>query len=45
MIVVIVALEDELSRQPMPDGVLLVHSGLGKINAALTCPIRQTRQS
>jgi adenosylhomocysteine nucleosidase len=35
MIVVIVALEDELSRQPMPDGVVLVHSGLGKINAAL----------
>jgi adenosylhomocysteine nucleosidase len=35
MIVVIVALEDELSRQPMPAGVVLVHSGLGKINAAL----------
>jgi len=35
MMVVIVALESELSRQPMPDGVQLIHSGVGKINAAL----------
>jgi adenosylhomocysteine nucleosidase len=35
MVVVIVALESELSRQPMPAGVQLVHSGVGKLNAAL----------
>jgi adenosylhomocysteine nucleosidase len=35
MIVLIVALEDELSRQPMPEGVVLIHSGVGKLNAAL----------
>jgi adenosylhomocysteine nucleosidase len=35
MIVIIVALESELSRQPLPDGVQLIHSGVGKINAAL----------
>lgn len=33
--VVIVALESELSRQPLPQGVQLLHSGVGKINAAL----------
>ena len=38
MIVVIVALETELSRQHLPTGMTLVHSGVGKVNAALaTC--------
>jgi len=38
MIVVIVALESELSRRPLPRGFELVHSGVGKVNAALaTC--------
>jgi len=35
MLLVIVALEEELSRQPLPAGVVLVHSGVGKVNAAL----------
>lgn len=35
MIVVIVALESELARQPLPAEVKLIHSGVGKINAAL----------
>jgi len=35
MLLVIVALEEELSRQPLPEGVVLVHSGVGKVNAAL----------
>jgi len=35
MLLVIVALEEELSRQPLPAGVALVHSGVGKVNAAL----------
>lgn len=38
MIVVIVALESELSRQPLPSGIELVHAGVGKVNAAIaTC--------
>lgn len=35
MIVVIVALESELARQRLPAEALLIHSGVGKINAAL----------
>jgi adenosylhomocysteine nucleosidase len=35
MLLVIVALEDELSRQPLPAGVVLEHCGVGKVNAAL----------
>lgn len=35
MIVVIVALESELSRSPLPPGFALVHSGVGKVNAAI----------
>ena len=35
MIIVIVALESELSRQPLPPGCRLVHSGVGKVNAAI----------
>lgn len=35
MIVVIVALESELARQPLPAEAMLIHSGVGKINAAL----------
>jgi adenosylhomocysteine nucleosidase len=35
MLLVIVALEDELSRQPLPPGVQLEHCGVGKVNAAL----------
>jgi adenosylhomocysteine nucleosidase len=35
MLLVMVALEEELSRQPLPAGVVLVHSGVGKVNAAL----------
>ena len=35
MLLVIVALEEELSRQALPAGVVLVHSGVGKVNAAL----------
>jgi adenosylhomocysteine nucleosidase len=35
MIVVIVALENELSRLALPAGVELLHSGVGKVNAAL----------
>lgn len=35
MIVVIVALESELARQPLPAEAQLIHSGVGKINAAL----------
>jgi adenosylhomocysteine nucleosidase len=35
MIVVIVALESELSRRALPRGFELVHAGVGKINAAL----------
>ncbi len=35
MLLVIVALEEELSRQPLPAGITLVHTGVGKVNAAL----------
>jgi len=35
MIVVIVALESELARQPLPAEAQLIHCGVGKINAAL----------
>jgi adenosylhomocysteine nucleosidase len=35
MLLVIVALEQELSRQPLPAGVVLEHCGVGKVNAAL----------
>jgi len=35
MLLVIVALEDELSRQPLQPGVVLEHCGVGKVNAAL----------
>lgn len=35
MLVVIVALESELSRHRLPVGVQLIHSGVGKINAAI----------
>ena len=35
MIVIMVALESELSRQPTPPGTSLVHSGVGKVNAAI----------
>src|SRR5690242_1490251 len=35
MIVVIVALENELSGRALPAAVEVVHSGVGKINAAL----------
>ena len=38
MLVVIVALESELSRRRLPVGMQLLHSGVGKINAAMaTC--------
>ena len=36
MLVVIVALESELSRRRLPVGMQLLHSGVGKINAAMT---------
>lgn len=35
MVVVIVALESELARQPLPAGAHLIHCGVGKVNAAL----------
>jgi adenosylhomocysteine nucleosidase len=35
MIVVIVALENELSKRALPAGIEVVHSGVGKVNAAL----------
>jgi adenosylhomocysteine nucleosidase len=35
LIVVIVALESELARRPLPAEAQLIHSGVGKINAAL----------
>lgn len=35
MIVVIVALESELASQPLPAEAKLIHSGVGKVNAAL----------
>lgn len=35
MILVIVALDSELSRRRLPPGIALLHSGVGKINAAL----------
>jgi adenosylhomocysteine nucleosidase len=38
VIVVIVALESELSRQTLPRGIELLHAGVGKVNAAIaTC--------
>jgi adenosylhomocysteine nucleosidase len=47
MIVVIVALETELSRHPLIDDVVLIHSGVGKINATLAArlAIEQHRPS
>jgi len=35
MILLIVALDSELSSRRLPDGVQLIHCGVGKINAAL----------
>jgi adenosylhomocysteine nucleosidase len=36
-LLIITALESELKRAALPDGVEIIYSGLGKINAALTC--------
>ena len=36
-LLIITALESELKRNVLPAGVQIVYSGLGKINAALTC--------
>ena len=36
-LLIITALESELKREALPSGVEIVYSGMGKINAAMTC--------